>query len=202
MVGSSGRNLLGNQKTFAVSQLLRCVNTNQLVSLEIVANLGDQRMGDTTTLFAECLTDLHRSFNSLLHLRLSRLSFREDRPDSRYFFNFRNMRMLTLEGSILQGLQICGEEMVIPSSLEVVWLPCYSDPEFQIEEHLFQLIKLRSSPLPRLREVAVPKSPVLQDRAVGKLQNWTVWRERLEREEIFTSGKVTLRKAEEGERGE
>lgn len=194
----------GNQKTFAVSQLLRCVNTNQLISLEINSNFQRSRKGDDTFLLAECLNALHHSFNSLLHLRLFGLSFRKDRPDSRCFSNFRIMKMLTLDDNVLHGLQIYGQGIVLPSSLEVVWLPYYTDKDFQAEDHLGQFIKLRSSSLPKLRDMVVPMAPVF----AGKLavdvekENWTRKRERLEKEEIFTSGRVNLRKAEDGEMGE
>lgn len=192
----------GNQKTFAVSQLLRCVNTNTLVSLEIVGNFEDPREGDETFLSADCLTVLHQSFNSLLHLRLFGLSFRLDRPNSRCFSNFKIMKILTLNDGVLHDLQICGQGFAFPSSLEVVCLPYYSDRQSRTEKHLLQFIKLRSSSLPRLREVVVPKSSVLFDKTAGNLEDWTLWRERLEKEEIFTSGKVILRKAEGGEIGE
>lgn len=191
-----------NQKTFGISQLLRCVNTSQLVALEIVGNMKEQRMGDRTRLLVECLTVLPRSSNSLLHLRLYGLSFREDRPDSKCFPNFKNMKMLTLEGSILQGLRFYGEEMVIPSSLEVVWLLSYNDERFLAEDHLLQFLKLRGSSLPKLREIIVPESPIFPGKVNVNVENWTHMRERLEKEEIFTSGRVILRKAEKREMSE
>lgn len=201
--GSSHRySAQGNQKTFAVSQLLRCVNTSQLVSLEIFGNYDARREGDKTLLSAECLTVLHHSFNSLLHLRLFGCVLRPDRPQSACLSNFKAMKMLTLDGHILRGIHTYCPKLVVPSSLEVIWLPCYGDEEFSAEDHLLQLIKSRGSSLPKLREVAVPAAPFLLGVVTVDSEKWARKRKRLEKEEIFMSGRVVLRKAEEGELSE
>lgn len=195
----------GNQKTFAVSQLLRCVNTNQLISLEISGNGEDTREGDETFLSAECLTVLHHSFDSLFHLRLFGLAIaREGRPSSICLSNFKNVKMLTLDGSTLFGVHAGGQETAFPSSLEVIWTTDNADEEFSAEDHLLQFVKSRGSSLPKLREMIVPKAPVFAGKSAVNVEreNWTRKRERLEKEEIFTSGRVNLRKAEDGEMGE
>jgi hypothetical protein len=112
------------------------------------------------------------------------------------------MKMLTLDGHILRGIHTYCPKLVVPSSLEVIWLPCYGDEEFSAEDHLLQLIKSRGSSLPKLREVAVPAAPFLLGVVTVDSEKWARKRKRLEKEEIFMSGRVVLRKAEEGELSE
>lgn len=180
----------GNQKTFAVSQLLRCVNTNQLVSLEIVGNLQPQRKGDSTLLLPECLTILQQSFSSLLHLRLFGMVRRGERLSDDFLSSFKFMKMLTLDGGSVRGLHCGGSKLMVPSSLEVVWFPISAGEGS--EDDLLQFIDFMSSDLPKMREMVLPMAPIL---AGSK-------RERLEKAEIFTSGRVSLRKFEDGETSE
>lgn len=188
----------GNKKTIAVFHLLFI--TNQLQTLELASNgLG---CSGETFLFSNCLMKLERSFKSLKHLRIIGLPhFEFEDPSWNFYSNFEAMKLLTADQSFLRT-SVDDVNLMLPFSLEVIYLPYYSE---SCDEDALLLSLVKSKSLPKLREVVVPQLPLDCNGIEHVLHVKDVWtknRRLLEEAEIFADGRVKLRKLAEGEVGE
>lgn len=196
-----------NRKTKTISRLLNL--TKDLQCLELFANVsysdGPRNQTPLLYLSSNCLASLHRSFESLQHLRLLGISSDQGRPLPTLYSNFRNLRVLTIGINFLLDF-VQDTRSILPPNVEILYLPCYADVTFE-EALLASFLESRHSSMTKLKEVIVPKLPLLVDGETEsipsrELEVWAKNRRQLESYEGFKTGKVKLRKIDKGGAGE
>lgn len=202
----------GNRKTEALYRMLSV--TKGLQALEIHnGNAGrSSNPGDDTLPTLSCLSSLHRSFDTMRHLRLIRIGCNRDPISYPDFLCFKSLSLLSIDFSVVTALHFLLPSILLPSSLETVCSTFYEQPledssanaRLAQDEILADVIKIRS--LPRLNQVVVPLQHINLDgkpinSSAERLESWARGRERFKNHEIFASG-VRLREVLPGERSE
>lgn len=199
----------GSKKTEAIIHLLSIIKS--LTALEVFmvernANPTFRTPGNRTFLYSTFLPTLHSSLESLHYLRLFHVVGDRDKDISSPNFEcFKNLKIFSLDYAVLSHLVEFIEEIKLPSSLEILVLPFYNLLALpgQVVEDI-QLTKvLKTRTLPNLKQVVIPSKLIdCNARTNHPLELQRIWRERrrdLEQAEVFTSGRMTLHKAEPGE---
>lgn len=149
-----------NKKSEAVYRLLS-VTSHYLKSFDLFDSSGFEEESLSSP-HLSCLSSLHRSFESLEHLRLLYIDCTRDLRSYPNFTSFKRLKTFTCDMVCLLPFYHLPQILLptLPTSLEVLSLPYYiNDGDFSLseqkEDQLLDQV-LRSILLPNLKEVHVP----------------------------------------------
>lgn len=202
-----------NKKMKTIEALLTV--TNQLYSLELNCTIVQTRAGDNTYIDATCLNSdsLCKSLKTLKHLRIFGLGIELGPID---FSALKNLESLSFDRCFLWSLSrmsshILHRDFKLPPSLSILALNYYTvadsedhTPYYSQEENSLSLLLDNHRFLfPNLKEVVVPESQISGSGVVKTegMELWEKFKEELERNDLFTGGKVKLTKARVGDVG-
>lgn len=159
--------LVMNKKSQALFNLL--LVTDCLTSFEIVQSQRPlETGGNRGYFFSGCLKGLHSSRKSLKHLRLVHSPYHQEFEHDHWFnpplSMFGNLKILGVRGSDLMVMSEA-DELMLPSTLEVLQLLYYTyydgqvrESDFKEETYLRYIVENKKSP--SLKQVVVPSKPI------------------------------------------
>lgn len=195
-----------SKKTESIMHLLQV--SRRLTCLELF-NINETRTGDKTKLFPTCIAALESSFSTLKHLRIIRFTGVVGLDDvgselpKKLFSSFKSLRILSADMSICSLLARC-PSILLPPTIETIFLYSTCSGKLGHDEEMLFTNVLRPRLWPQLKQVLV-SSTAFAEYTVPQTSppnDKKMRRKKLEKLEMFTSGRVKLRIVEGDEIGE
>lgn len=202
----------GNRASHSIFNIL--LVTKNLWSLDLrevrIRTEGGHKDVDNAEfdLYSYCLSGLFNSYDSLKHIRVGRFQSKVDIDSVADFSKFKALKILGLEGALINIFRRAGYAFVVPN-VEIVHLVAYQYGEDSIQPDQTDSLGLpellKSPTFPNLKQLVVPSSPInIQNQLPKSAQFLKAWKEErsaLENDDLFKDGEIKLRVLKAGETG-